>query len=170
MSARSLALAVASILAVEGRADADTVGMLVRQGLGIDLDVAGGVRVHAGDGDATRLGFARIRAGVLLFDEPTFLGLGIAAQLGPLASSSLGVELRYTEVFHGLFAQAGVFPIDSIGGTTLELQAGWTLVGLEYQRRVSGPRDHDQALVVVLQVPLGVIYQMTRDPPGLASR
>ncbi len=144
--------------------------MLLRQGLGVDANVTAGVRVHAGDGDDTRLLFARVRAGVLLYSEPAFLALGVAGQLGPLGSSSLGVELQYTEVFHGFSGQLGVFPLDTTGGTTLEAQLAFTLVGVEYQRRVSGPRDHEQAVLLVLQVPLGVIYQMLQDPPGLAPR
>jgi hypothetical protein len=142
-------------------------GLIMREGIGLDVDVAAGVRLHAGQGDDTRWWFSRARVGVLLIDEPSFWSLGIAGQLGPLASSSLGVELQYVEVYHGASVQLGVFPLDSIGGTTLEAQVGLTLVSLEYQRRVSGPRDGDQALVVELQVPLGVIYQMLKDPPGV---
>jgi hypothetical protein len=68
---------------------------------------------------------------------------------------------------NGWTAQAGVFPLDSTGGTIVEAQLGWTVFGAEYQRRVSGPRDSDQALVFVVHVPLGIVYQMLRTPPGV---
>lgn len=143
---------------------------LSRRGLGLDLDLAGGVLVHAGAGDDTRAWLTRARVGVLLFNEPSFLSLGVAGQLGPLASSSLGIELAYSEVVNGLTAQVGVFPLDSIGGTIVEAQVGWTVFAAEYQRRVSGPRESDQALVVVVHAPLGIIYQMLRTPPGVVRR
>lgn len=140
---------------------------LSRQGIGLDLDFAAGLRVHVADGDESRSWLTRARAGVLLFREPSFVSLGIAGQLGPLASSSLGVELAYSEVVNGLTAQAGVFPLDTTGGTIVEAQVGWTVFAAEYQRRVSGPRDGDQAFFVVVHAPLGVIYQMLKTPPGV---
>ncbi|MEP6863629.1 MAG: hypothetical protein ABJE66_23590 [Deltaproteobacteria bacterium] len=143
---------------------------LSRRGIGLDLDLAAGVRVHTGEGDDTRSWLTRARVGVLLFNEPSFLSLGVAGQLGPLASSSLGVELAYSEVVNGLTAQVGVFPLDSIGGTIVEAQVGWTVFAAEYQRRVSGPRDTDQALVFVVHAPLGIVYQMLKKPPGVVAR
>jgi hypothetical protein len=139
----------------------------MRQGIGLDLDVAAGVRLHSGAGDETRWWFARARAGVLVYNEPSFWSLGIAGQFSPLDSAALGIELQYVEVFHGLSAQVGAFPLDTTGGTSIELQLGFAVLGVEYQRRVSGPRDGDQAFVVLLHAPLGVIYQMLHDPPGV---
>ena len=158
-------VALASTSAVAGSTDV-AYGLLSRHGLGLDLDLAVGARLRAGEGDATRSWFTRARVGLLAFDEPSFWSLGVAGQYGPLASSSLGIELGYAEVFHGATAQVGVFPLDTTGGTSVTAQLGWTVFGLEYQRRISGPRDGDQALVFVVQAPLGVIYQMLKDPPG----
>lgn len=175
MSASSLRL-LALVVALSSTAAAEptkpTVGNfeLSRQGIGLDLDVAGGARLHAGDGDVTRSWFARARAGVLVFAEPSFLALGVAGQLGPLDSSSLGIELNYSEVFRGFSAQAGIFPLDTTGGTIVEGQLGWAVFGAEYQRRISGPRDGDQAFVVTIQVPIGLIYQMMKTPPGIVRR
>jgi len=143
---------------------------LSRRGIGLDLDLAGGLRVDEGAGDDTRSWFTRARAGVLLFDEPSFVSLGVAGQLGPLASSSLGVELAYSEVVHGATAQVGVFPLDTTGGTIVEAQVGWTVFAAEYQRRVSGPRDGDQVVVLAIHAPLGIIYQMLKTPPGVVAR
>jgi len=143
---------------------------LSRQGVGLDLDIAGGLRVHAGEGATTRSWLTSARVGVLLFHEPTFISLDLAGQLGPLASSSLGVELGYSEVVNGLTAQIAVFPVDSVGGTIVEAQVGWAVFAAEYQRRVSGPRDSDQAFVVAIHAPLGIIYQMLKTPPGIIKR
>ncbi|MEO8551211.1 MAG: hypothetical protein ABI678_14610 [Kofleriaceae bacterium] len=171
MSASALRL-LAVVVALTSTAAAEpakSVGNfeLSRQGIGLDLDVAGGARLHAGDGDVSRSWFARARAGVLLFSEPTFLSLGAAGQLGPLDSSSLGVELNYSEVFRGFSAQVGIFPLDTTGGTIVEAQLGGAVVGAEYQRRISGPRGGDQVFVLTVQVPLGLIYQMLKTPPGV---
>lgn len=170
-----IAVALASsIAAADPPADPKHVGVandlfLSRRGIGLDLDLAAGARIHAGAGDDTRSWLTRARVGVLLFNEPSFVSLGVAGQLGPLASSSLGLELAYSEVVHGATAQVGVFPLDSTGGTIVEAQVGWTVFAAEYQRRVSGPRDGDQALVFVVHAPLGIIYQMLRTPPGVVG-
>ncbi len=163
------ALVIVALAATPASAEPARVadGLLARRGIGLDLDLALGARLVAGAGDDTRAWFARARAGVLLYDEPSFWSLGIAGQHGPLDSSSLGIELGYAEVFHGATAQVGVFPIDSAGGTSVEGQLGWTVFGVEYQRRISGPRDGDQAVMFVVHAPLGVIYQMLNDPPGV---
>lgn len=146
---------------------ADPIGAVTHHGIGLDLALAGGLRVHAGDGDDTRSWFARARVGVSLINEPTFLSLGVAAQISPLDSKSLGIELNYSEVFHATFAQVGLFPLDTAGGTSFEAAVGWTVVGLEYQRRLSGSRDGDQVLLATVQVPIGLIYTMLHDPPGV---
>jgi hypothetical protein len=143
---------------------------VLRQGIGLDLAFAGGLRLHDGDGATTRPWLARARVGALRFDEPSFWSLGVAGQIGPLGSASLGLELQYVEVFHATSVQLGVFPLDTVGGTTIEAQVGWAVLGLEYQRRLSGPRDGDQVLVLVLHVPVGVILQMLKDPPGVVRR
>lgn len=172
--------ALVVLIAIAGAAHADPIVIdphvgvandpfLSRQGIGLDLDLAGGARVHAGEGDTTRSWLTRARVGLLLFHEPTFISLGVAGQIGPLASSSLGVELGYSEVVNGLTAQIGVFPLDTTGGTIVEAQVGWTVFAAEYQRRVSGPRDSDQALVFVVHAPLGIIYQMLKTPPGVVK-
>lgn len=168
MSARALLV----LVALTASATAGSVGNfeLSRQGVGLDLDVAGGARLHAGDGDVSRSWFARARAGVLVFSEPTFLSLGVAAQLGPLASSSIGIEASYTEVFRGFSAQAGIFPLDSEGGAIVEGQLGWAIFGAEYQRRISGSREGDQVFLITLHVPLGVVYQMLKPTPGVVAR
>ncbi len=161
------ALIVVALIAGSAQASPELANPFVnRIGHGIDLDLAGGVRItETGD---TRPWFARARIGALLFDEPDFLSFGIAGQLGVLASSSVGVELAYSSVFRGFTAQAGVYPLDTVGGTIVSAQLGWTVFGAEYQRRLSGPRE-DQALVFVVHVPVGVIYQMLRRPPGVTS-
>lgn len=168
---KGLARLVVVLVALTASAAADSGSFdLSRRGIGLDLDVAGGARLHAGDGDVSRSWFARARAGVLLFSEPTFLSLGVAGQLGPLDSSSLGVEVNYSEVFRGFTAQAGIFPIDSTGGTIVEGKLGWAAFGAEYQRRVSGPRDGDQVVVFTIDVPIGLIYQMMKPIPGVVQK
>ncbi len=60
-----------------------------------------------------------------------------------------------------------MFPIDTVHGTSIEAVLGYTLFGLEYQRRVSGDRSGDQALVLTLHIPLGLINVMRKPPRGV---
>ncbi|MFT3694591.1 MAG: hypothetical protein QM831_15690 [Kofleriaceae bacterium] len=166
------ALVILAMLAGVAHADPDVHSVandfaLSRKGIGLDLDVSGGLRLADGDSMMTRPYFARARVGALLFHEPNFFSVGVAGMISPLASTSLGFEVAYGEVFHGFTAQAGIYPIDSAGGTIVSAQAGWALFGVEYQRRISGPREDDQAVIAVLHVPLGIVYQMMKKPPGV---
>ena len=129
----------------------------IQRGISPDLTVTTGVRLVHGSGDQTRWWFARARAGVMAYNEPSFLILGLTGQFNPLDSASLGVELEYLNLWHGFWGLGGVQLYDSAGGTTFEGAFGVTLFGLEYQRRLSGDRKDDQALMLTVHVPLGVV-------------
>ena len=141
-------------------------GMLQRHGVSPDLTISGGVRVLH-DASDSRWWTARLRAGVLFYAEPTFISLGIAGQLGALESSSLGFEARLFNLWSGFWGQAGVFPIDSVGGVSLEGAFGYGLFSLDYERRVSGPRSHDQTLCFMVEVPLGLLRVVIKPPDGV---
>jgi hypothetical protein len=141
-------------------------GMIQRHGVSFDLTLSGGLRLlHSGD--ETRWWFGRARAGVLLYSEPSFLMLGIAGQISPLGSRSLGVEVEYANLWQGYWVQAGVYPIDSTSGVSVSADLGYTLFGFEYQRRVSGDHSGDQALLFMLHVPIGVVYAVKKTPRGV---
>lgn len=129
----------------------------IQHGISPDLTLATGIRIVHGDGDQTRWWFARARAGVMAYHEPSFLILGLTGQFNPLDSASLGVELEYLNLWHGFWGLAGLQFYDSAGGATFEGAFGITLFGLEYQRRLSGDRKDDQALMITMHVPLGVV-------------
>jgi hypothetical protein len=141
-------------------------GIPIRHGVAWDVEIALGLRVAHNSGDDSRWGFARARAGLLLFREPTFLSVGIAGQYGPLGSSALGIEAQVVDIQKGIWLQLGGFPIDSVG-SVIEVGFGFSLFGVEWQRRVSGTQSGDQVLLVVLEVPLGLIRQLLKPPPGL---
>ena len=128
-----------------------------RHGISPDLTLATGIRAYRGEGDQSRLWFARARAGFVLYNEPAFLGVGITGQFSVLDSAALGLEAQYVDLWRGVWAQAGVSFVDSAGGTMLQGAVGFTLFGLEYVRRLSGDRKQDHALVVSVHIPLGVI-------------
>ncbi len=128
-----------------------------KSGVSPDLTLGAGVRVWRGEGDESRWWTARARAGVMLYREPSFLILGLSGQLGALDSSSLGIEAEYVNLWRGFWFQGGVYPIDSQGGVIVGAGAGYALLGLEYQRRVSGDRKGDQTLAISLHLPLGVV-------------
>jgi len=129
----------------------------IHRGISPDLTLATGVRIVHGDGDQTRWWFARARAGVMAYNEPNFLILGLTGQFNPLDSASLGVELEYLNLWQGFWGSAGLQFYDSAGGTTFEGALGFTLFGLEYQRRLSGDRKEDQALMIMVHLPLGLV-------------
>lgn len=142
-------------------------GMLQRHGLSPDLTISAGVRLWDSDSAKSRWWAGRLRAGAVLYAEPTFLAFGIAGQFGPLDSASLGVEAQFLNLWSGLSLQGGVFPIDSISGTTLEASIGYGVFAIEYQRRVSGARQGDQTLCFMLQVPLGILRVALQEPEGV---
>jgi len=140
---------------------------LQRQGITLDLTLAGGVTLLHGSDDDTRAWFGRARAGVLMYNEPNFLIVGIAGQYSPLASKSLGLEAQYIDLWRGTWIQAGVFPLDTAGGVSIEGSVGYALLGVEYQRRLSGDHSGDQSLVLSLHIPLGVIRAVLKPVPGV---
>jgi hypothetical protein len=142
-------------------------GLLQRKGISPELTITGGVKLWKSDNAATRWWMGRVRAGVLFYNEPSFLAVGIAGQFGALDSRALGLEVQVMDLWSGFWGQGGVYPIDSTHGTTLEATIGYGLFGLEYQRRVSGAREGDQTLCLFLNVPLGMLRVVLKDPTGL---
>ncbi len=142
-------------------------GLLQRKGISPEFTITGGVKLWKSDNAATRWWMGRVRAGALFYNEPSFLAVGLAAQFGALDSRALGVEVQVMDLWSGFWGQGGVYPIDSTHGTTLEATIGYGLFGLEYQRRVSGAREGDQTLCLFLNVPLGMLRVVLKDPTGL---
>jgi hypothetical protein len=132
-----------------------------RKGISPDLTLGFGVRLWRGDGDSTRWWNARARLGVMFYREPSFLIAGISGQLNALASSSLGLELQYIDLWRGFWFQGAISPI-STDGVITGGAAGYALFGLEYQRRLTGDRKGDQALLLTIHVPLGIVRVVRR--------
>jgi hypothetical protein len=142
-------------------------GLPLRHGISPELTISGGIRIYDNDGDQTRWWFARARAGLAIYREPGFLLVGIAGQLGPLASSALGIEAEVLQSEVGVWVQGGVYPLDSAGGVTVTGAVGFSLFGLEYQRRVSGDHAGDDTLCLMVALPLGVVRVMRKPPEGV---
>ena len=143
-------------------------GLLQRQGISPDLELAGGVRLYHPDSTESRWWTARVRAGVLIYAEPKFLALGIAGQFSSLGSEMLGVEVKGMDLWQGIWLQGDAFFLDhGVGGTTLAASLGYGLFGLEYERRVSGARSGDQTLAFMLNIPLGTIRVVMKAPVGV---
>jgi hypothetical protein len=142
-------------------------GMLQRQGISPDFTISGGVRLYHNDTGDSRWWFGRVRAGVLIYQEPTFLSVGVAGQFGPLDSAALGIEARMFNLWNGGWVQGGVYPLDRAGGVSLEAALGYGIFGLDYERRVSGPHGGDQTLCITLEVPLGLLRVVLKDPEGV---
>jgi hypothetical protein len=140
---------------------------LHRRGVLPDLTLSGGVRVWNNSGADTRGGFARVRVGVTLFAEPTFAIAGIAAQWSALNASQLGLQGEVANSESGLWGAVGVWGFDRFGGLAFDGELGWSVFGVEYDRRVSGTRSGDSTLCLMMRVPLGVIWALVRLPSGV---
>lgn len=130
--------------------------MFRRKGLSPDLTLSFGVNTVHTDNERNRWWTGRARAGVVLYNEPYFLITGISGMFSALDSASLGIEFQYIHLWYGFWFQGSVHPI-SDRGSIVGGSLGYTLFGVEYQRRVSGAEKGDQALIVTLNVPLGVV-------------
>jgi len=143
-------------------------GGLRRKGITWDLTLTGGLRLWDGDEDPSAVWLARARAGALLYREPTFVIAGVTAQAGALDTPAFGFEVEVINLEHGFWGQLGA--LGDSGGAIASAAGGYTIFGLEYQRRLSGDREGDQALFLMLHVPIGVILVSLQPPPGVVVR
>jgi len=124
------------------------------RGISWDLELEGGV-VAYGDPGVRYRGMGRIRAGVLLIDEPHYLSLGAAFE-GWGQVEAFTLETVYSHILSGLWAEAGL-GVTLEKEFTLHVSAGWSVVGVEFQKNFGdGPRDN-LAVITKIRIPIGIL-------------
>ncbi len=141
---------------------------LAKRGVTWDLTPSAGLRLWRSDEDQTHLGTVRLRGGVLLYHEPSFVMMGPSVQLGGVADGlAFGGEIEAAHAERGVWIQGGVY--GDRGGVYGGACLGYTLFGLEYQRRLSGDDEGRSALFVNLHIPISII-RVALQPPPVQSR
>lgn len=143
-------------------------GLPRRLGWSWDLEVDLGLRVARRNADAA-LGMARVQAGVLRASEPWYFSFSATAELGGAADRGLGAQVTATHLYAGTWAHLGASwqAHDRVAVTSLG--AGWSLFGVEWQRRLD-PGDHGDALLLHLRVPLGTVWFLVTRRPVASPR
>lgn len=99
--------------------------------------------------------FGRVRAGVLLVKEPWILAIGAVMEGAGLPSLAWGLQLEVTHLWRGMWAQATV-SMDGGANMFSALSAGFSLLGFEWQRRLSGDGSVTNGYLLKLRVPVGI--------------
>ncbi len=143
--------------------------VLARKGITWDVTVTGGLRLTQSDGGDSKVWMGRLRAGIMLYKEPSFLIVGPSVQFGGIAAgAAIGGELEAIHLARGMWGQVGAY--GDRDGAILGLSAGYTLFGLEYQRRLSGDRERDYSILFNLHIPIGVIRVSLQPIPVRATQ
>ena len=132
-------------------------GLPHRCGVSWDATISLGLRVWRNEDATAPWGLARARAGVLLYSGPLFAIIGAAGQVGGLGRYGAGVEAQLIHMELGFWGQLGVYPLRAESGMSLGASLGYTLFGVEYQRETAGEREGDQALLLTVHLPIGVV-------------
>lgn len=133
-----------------------------------DLALSFGAGTALGEGSLATAVLGRARIGALYAYEPMIINLGITGELGALARRGLGVELELND-FGGLWLQLGMARVRGeqwMSHATL----GFSVLGLEWQSRFGANVRPDDALLVVLRVPLGIWSFLVVDDARRSSR
>lgn len=144
-----------------------TLEALAKKGITWDLTPSASLRLWRTDEDTTHLGTVRLRGGVLLYNEPSFLMVGPSVQVGGVAEGiAFGGEIEAAQAERGVWVQGGIYGDREgvFGGACF----GYTLFGLEYQRRLSGEDEGRSALFLNLHIPISIIRVALQPPPVLA--
>lgn len=101
--------------------------------------------------------FGRGRAGVLIIHEPYFVTIGGTVEGVGLPRIAGGIEAGVSHLWWGLWVQGGV-AVDLGPDLFFHLSAGFTLLGVEWQRRVTGDpgTDRRDSIAIVLRLPIGI--------------
>ncbi|RLB64150.1 MAG: hypothetical protein DRI90_05290 [Deltaproteobacteria bacterium] len=139
--------------------------------VGIDLNLEGALGWVPERESIT--GFGRARVGVLVFFEPTdprqsplAISTGLTVEASDLSGATLGVQTELIHLSSGFWGQAGAM-VDVIAPSpSLMLSIGWSLFGLEVQRRLydvdrnpASDELNSFGLYAKLRVPISIIMR-----------
>ena len=128
------------------------------QGIGVDAQLTGGGGFAFG-ASLENYFLGRVRLGALYASQPWVVNLGLTAEIGALARVGVGGELELNHS-SGPYASLGLARVTGDEWMT-HASAGFMILGLEWQHRVTSQRPSD-ALVFHVRLPLGLWWQQKR--------
>jgi hypothetical protein len=106
-------------------------------------------------GPFSRRWFGRVRGGILLVKEPWILALGAVMEGAGVPSLAYGLQVEVTHLWRGVWAQATV-SMDGGANMFSALSAGFSLLGFEWQRRLSAGGTVKNGYLLKLRIPVGI--------------
>lgn len=103
----------------------------------------------------SRRWFGRVRAGMIYVHEPWIIALGAVLEGAGVPSLAYGLQIEVTHLWQGFWGQATV-SLDADAHVFSALSAGWSLLGFEWQRRLSDGGSLRNAYLLKIRVPLGI--------------
>lgn len=131
----------------------------LRMGASWDFQFEQGVIVKFADGDGplSRRFFGRVRAGFLFAREPWIVALGAIMEGSGVPSLAFGLQLEVTHLWRGLWGQVSV-SMDGDAHTFTALSAGFSLLGFEWQKRLSAGGTLSSAYLLKVRIPVGIFF------------
>jgi len=101
--------------------------------------------------------FGRVRFGMLWAREPWIIAVGAVMEGSGIPSLAWGVQFEVTHLWRGLWAQATI-SMDESANVFSALSTGFSLLGFEWQRRLSAGGTATTGYLIKLRVPIGIIF------------
>lgn len=102
--------------------------------------------------------FIRARAGILSAEEPFFFTAGATFEgSGPVGIAG-GFQIGVSHLWTGLWGTLGL-AVDERSDAFFHLSAGYSLIGIEWHRRMTGdpkPLDDRDVYLLKLRLPIGI--------------
>ncbi len=143
----------ASVSAAPGK----KVDQALRTGVTWDAEVQVAFAVAGIDGIPRRF-FVRGRAGILSAHEPMFFTAGATIEASGPVGIAGGLELGLSHLWSGVWAQGGL-SVDEDADTFIHLSVGYTILGFEWHRRLTGDpaaMDDRDVWMVEVRLPIGI--------------
>lgn len=127
----------------------------------VTIEAAGGA--FSTEAGAKFLGFARVRPGLLWPNGTKFWALGPYFETGTRSWGTVGAQGQYLNLKSALWGQLMLFHDLDVGRPGIGVAAGWSVFGLELQRRSFEPEGGGFAALVKVHLPLGVAGYAMRE-------
>ena len=133
------------------------VDQALRSGVTWDVEAEVGFALAGIDATPQRF-FVRARAGILSAHEPLFFTAGATFEgAGPVGLAG-GLQLGLSHLWAGVWGALGL-AVDESADTFIHLQAGYTIFGFEWHRRLTGdpkPLDDRDVYLFKVRLPIGI--------------
>jgi hypothetical protein len=99
--------------------------------------------------------FARTRIGAFYMYEPWFFAGGLTLEGAGVPSLGIGLQFEVIHLWTGAWGQLGM-TITTDADLVSSISAGWSIVGVEWQRRLTDGERFNNAWLIKLRVPIGI--------------